>query len=533
MILNGSKSIESVCRRRGLLHAAALLLTLVLCAGAFSALTNIVAPLDAEAKAKGYKPAELSKDGFAVLEIDLDGYTEEEIHRSTWLPITYTLRYDGVILKDESAQIKGRGNYTWGMPKRPYAVKCDKRTDWFGFGAARDWVLLANITDQTLMRNQVAHTLAGLFGFAFACECRPAHVFIDGQYNGLYLITEKVEIDKARLALEDRAGDILLELDNNYGWGEPDAFQTDFGNLYVPKDPTNEELKADKENTTVTFKRALSNARQKINDFEQAVVGRTGFENFSQYMDMDSLVNWYIFNEIMKNDDTLFNSSIFLYNDYDGVLHMGPVWDYDLAMGGIDRNDGKNVDPEGFMFLEDYWGKPNWMRYALESTTLQNMIRARWQELYTSGTFEYIVSFLEQQREYLRDAYEVNYSVWHNEGVFVPSDSFDESVDYLKDFIVRRVAWLNSQWNDSGVTAAPVTAEPPATPTPVRTKAPSTPAPTSLPTDAAAETPAEAQRGSGDNEVLNYILIFIGLTAVLVTVILLTYLVISKIKERK
>ncbi|MBQ2307244.1 MAG: CotH kinase family protein [Clostridia bacterium] len=250
-------------------------------------------------------------------------------------------------------------------------------------------------------------------------------------------------------------------------------------------------------------------------------------------MDKDSLVNWYIFNEIMKNDDTLFNSSIFLYNDYDGVLHMGPVWDYDLAMGGIDRNDGKNVDPEGFMFLEDYWGKPNWMRYALESTTLQNMIRARWQELYTSGTFEYIVSFLEQQREYLRDAYEVNYSVWHNEGVFVPSDSFDESVDYLKVFIVRRVAWLNSQWNDSGVTAAPVTAEPPATPTPVRTKAPSTPAPTPLPTDAAAETPAEAQRGSGDNEVLNYILIFIGLTAVLVTVILLTYLVISKIKERK
>ncbi|MBQ2307245.1 MAG: CotH kinase family protein [Clostridia bacterium] len=240
-------------------------------------MTNIVAPLDAEAKAKGYKPAELSKDGFAVLEIDLDGYTEEEIHRSTWLPITYTLRYDGVILKDESAQIKGRGNYTWGMPKRPYAVKCDKRTDWFGFGAARDWVLLANITDQTLMRNQVAHTLAGLFGFAFACECRPAHVFIEGRYNGLYLITEKVEIDKARLALEDRAGDILLELDNNYGWGEPDAFQTDFGNLYVPKDPTNEELKADKENTTVTFKRALSNARQKINDFEQAVVGRTGF----------------------------------------------------------------------------------------------------------------------------------------------------------------------------------------------------------------------------------------------------------------
>jgi hypothetical protein len=494
----------------------------------FSALSNVLSPLRTEA---AYKPNELAKDGFAVLEIELDGYTEDEIHRSDWRPIKYTLQYDGVILKDESAQIKGRGNYTWEQAKRPYAIKCDKRTDWFGFGAARDWVLLANVTDQTQMRNLVALTLAGMFGFAFSCQCRPAHVFIDGQYNGLYLITEKVEIDKARLALEDRAGDLLLELDNNYGWGEPDAFKSDFGNLYVPKDPTNEELKADRENTTVTFKRALNDAKQKINNFEQAVVGLTGYSNFSQYMDMDSLVDWYIFNEIMKNDDTLFNSSIFLYNDYDGVLHMGPVWDYDLAMGGIDRNDGKNVDPEGFMFLEDYWGKPNWMASALKSTTLQNMIRARWQELYAAGTFEYIISFLEAQREYLRDAYEINYSRWEMDGIFVPSDSFDEAVDYLKNFIVRRVAWLNSQWNDDGATAAPVTVAPSATPTPVRTKAPSTAAPTPEPT----AEPTDASRrssDSGDNEILNYILIFVGLTAVLVTVILLAYLIISKVKEK-
>ena len=509
--------------RRGLLSVAALLLFVVTCAVMLFALS----PLNVQAKQ--YTPEQLSAGGFAVLEIELDGYPESDIHRSDWRPIKYTLRYDGVLLEDESAQIKGRGNYTWGQPKRPYAIKCDKRTDWFGFGAARDWVLLANFTDQSQMRNQIAFTLAGLFGFAFSCQCRPAHVFIDGQYNGLYLITEKVEIDKARLALEDRAGDLLLELDNNYGWGEPDAFQSDFGNLYVPKDPTNEELKADKENTTVTFKRALNDARQKINNFEQAVVGLTGYSNFSQYMDMDSLVDWYIFNEIMKNDDTLFNSSIFLYNDYDGVLHMGPVWDYDLAMGGIDRNDGKNVDPEGFMFLEDYWGKPNWMSYALKSTTLNDMIRARWQELYAAGTFEYIISFLEAQREYLRDAYEANYSVWENEGVFVPSNSFDEAVDYLKDFLVRRIAWLNSQWNDSGATAAPVTYTPEPTATPQRTKAPSTPVPTEIPT----AVTVQKNVGDNDNNVLNVIMLFIGVCAVSVSLILGKYLIINKIKEKR
>ncbi|MBO4327084.1 MAG: CotH kinase family protein [Clostridia bacterium] len=527
--------VNRICAGRRARVLPALLL--LLC---FFIISSVSGPdVYASSRKKKQDPEALSKDGFAVLEIDLDGYPEDDIHRSEWKHITYTLRWDGKILTDESAQIKGRGNYTWWQPKRPYAIKCDSKTDWFGLGASRDWVLLANITDQTLMRNMIALTLAGQFNFAFTPECRPAHVFIDGRYNGVYLITEKVEIGKERLNIDRLNGDMILELDNNYGGGEPDNFRSELGNTFVPKDPTKEDLRNEPDKK-VSFNRALANAKEKIDKFESSISSYSGFADFSQYMDMDSLVEWYIFNEIMKNDDTLFNSSIYLYNDYDGKLHMGPVWDYDLAMGGIDRNDGKNVDPTGFMFLEDYWGRPNWMVYVLKSTTFNNMVRARWKELYYSGTFEYIIAFLETQREYMRSAYDLNESVWENSGVFVPSDSYDESVDLLKNFIVKRVEWLNSQWNDSEVTAEPVVITAAPTATPPRTKPPVT-SQTAAPDPAATPGGNIDDRGNKANNDgggaldswLGYLLLFVGLTAGLITVSLSVYLVILSVQQKR
>ena len=524
---NETRSLRSRARAGGRFLSPACVLLLLICL-----LTAGLTPLPSYAARQNRKatPEKLSADGFAVLEIELDGYPESDIHRSNWKHITYTLRFDGQIISGQSAQIKGRGNYTWEQPKRPCAIRCDEKADWFGFGKARDWVLLANITDQSQMRNLIAFTLAARFNFDFTPQCRPAHVFIDGKYNGLYLITEKIEIDKQRLALDEKGGDMIIELDNNYGGGEADNFRSVLGNTYVPKDPSRDEMNA-MTDKTVSFNQALKNAKNKINDFETAISTFSGYANFSQYMDMDSLVDWYIFNEIMKNDDTLFNSSIYLYNDYDGMLHMGPVWDYDLAMGGIDRNDGKNVDPEGFMFEEDYWGRPNWFTYIVRSTTFNQKVKDRWTELYYSGVFEYIFSFFEVQREYLREAYDYNESVWENGGVFVPSNSYDEAVDYLKDFVVRRVAWLNSQWNGSEVTPEPVEITPEPTATPPRTKPPRTGEATPAPSEEAPAETAAPRDDDGDSIFsgkyawAGYVLLFVGVFAASTLLLFCVYLI--------
>ena len=489
----------------------------------------------ADAAGDGSSPDELAADGFAVLEITLDGYGIDEIDKDARQPMTYTLRYDGVTLENQSAAIKGRGNYTWTQPKKPFAIKCDEKTDWFGFGKSRNWVLLANITDQTLMRNMVALELASKFDFAFTPEFRPAHVFINGDYQGLYLITEKVEIGKNRLEIDYRSGDSLWELDNNYGWSEPDSYSSPLGNLFVLKDPSREkleeeaaELKTGEE--LISFSRAFRTGSRAIMSFENGLKSKD-LEKIAGVMNMDSLVDWYIFNEIMKNDDTLFNSSIYLWYDYgENRLNMGPVWDYDLSMGGIDRNDGKNVDPEGFMFTEDYWGRDsaNWFKTLLAFPEFNDMVSARWTELYSAGVFEYIKAYIDKAERELTEPQKANSRLWGIQGVFVRSDNYAQAVDVLRGFVTARIDWLNRQWNPAAATPAPVTAPPtrePLTPAPESTGIPATAAPEltegpEMTADHTAPPGARSRSRITALDIFKYALLFAGTLTATVLVIL-------------
>jgi len=442
--------------------------------------------------AKVTKP-KARESGVAVLSIKMeDGYSASDITHDDLFRITYTLEYDDVVLENKGATISGRGNYTWYQPKKPYAIKCDEKENWFGFGKAKDWVLLANITDQTSLRNYYAFTLASMFNFSYTPQVRHVHLFIDGVYKGLYLATEKVEIDSRRVDVDIKDYDCLLEIDNNYGGGEPNHFTSEFGNLYVVKDPSNQNLKDLKteEGLSLSAKRYVLNAKTKVNNFEQAVVNRLPLDEISKYMDISSLVDWYIFNEIMKNDDTLFNSSIYMYNDNDGVLHMGPVWDYDLAMGGIDRFDGNNVNPTGFMFENDYWGRPNWFKYLLDRDDFNELVSKRWKELISSDVFNKSLEDFDKTATMLTSSYELNYSVWKNSGVFVVSPTYESSVAVLRNFITKRIKWLDSQWNMEGITPIPDTPIPTETPVP-------TPEPTCAPTDVPTQEPSEKTTENG------------------------------------
>ncbi|MBP1586901.1 MAG: CotH kinase family protein [Clostridia bacterium] len=424
-------------------------------------------------------PASLIAQGYSVLELTLDGYQEYDIEKDSWRRLTCKLSFDGRSI-ERTAQIKGRGNYTWGQPKRPYAIKCDEKTNWFGFGAAKDWVLLANITDQTKLRNYLAFELASKLRFGFTPKARAAHLFINGNYNGLYLITEKVEIDDRRVNISVSHGDVLLELDNNYGYGEPENFSTQFGNLYVVKDPSRDEFerKAAEKGTDLTFDKAVRDARQNLRNFENSITERKTLDIIGKYMDLDTLVDWYIFNEIMKNDDTLFNSSIYLYNVYGDKLYMGPVWDYDLALAGIDRFN--NLDTTGLHFLDNSWGRPNWFIDLLNRKDFVNLVKTRWTQLSNQGILRDWLALVSTAAAELAPQVQYDVDVWNNTGVFVLSDNYAESVKLLSDFMQARVSWLNGEWYDESVT--PATSGPTQAPTP-------TPTPGSTPASAASSTP--------------------------------------------
>lgn len=399
-------------------------------------------------------------DSFPVLEIKLDGYHEVDIERSDWKPMTCRLTEGGKVF-ETTAQIKGRGNYTWAQSKRPYAIKLDEKQSWFGFGSAKDWVLLANYTDETHLRNFYAFTLASGFGFAFTPKVRHAQVFINGRYIGLYLITEKNEIDDKRLDIDVTKGDVLVELDNNYGSGEPDVIVSTMGNVFVIKDPDSEEFKekAGAANTSVTFAKAKRFVKTRINNFETGLIEGAPLDQLDKYIDIDSLVDWYIFNEIMKNDDSVFNSSIFLNSRYEDKLYMGPVWDYDIALAGIDRFN--NLDPSGLEFLENPWERSgNWFIFLAERDDFVELVKARWRELYSSTLFADSMTELDRTYDLLVTQKPYDSDLWNDAGVFVKKANYAGAVEFLKNFIDSRIEWLNGVWGDENATPGATPADP-------------------------------------------------------------------------
>lgn len=235
--------------------------------------------------------------------------------------------------------LEGRGNFTWTLDKKPYQLKFATATPVLGMGAHRTWVLLANHADPSLMRNKLAYDLAADFGLAYSPESRFVDLTVDGQLLGSYLLTEKTEVGVNRVELATDAG-ILAEVDNNYGTAEDTYFVSDeSGSVVVLKDsvldndaPLSPDLAL-----------AWQDLRDHVNEVEALLYAPDpSWEAISSLIDVESFIKYYFVLEVVENPDAAL-SSVFLYKDGpDDVLHAGPVWDFDIALGnyGAERLGG-------------------------------------------------------------------------------------------------------------------------------------------------------------------------------------------------
>ena len=127
-------------------------------------------------------------------------------------------------LVEDSMTIKGRGNSTWGMAKKPYRIKFNKKRNFLDMPAkAKKWVFLANHADKSLMRNAIALEIGSMLEFEFTPRFRFVDFYLNNSYKGNYLITDQVEVYKNRVPVEemdpsivsmpDLAGGYLIEID--------------------------------------------------------------------------------------------------------------------------------------------------------------------------------------------------------------------------------------------------------------------------------------------------------------------------------
>ena len=340
--------------------------------------------------------------------------------------------------------IRGRGNSTWSFPKKPWKVKLDSKASLLGMPADKEWALLANYADRTLIRNIVAMKLSEICGFSWTPRMRSVEVYLNGYYQGVYTLCEHKKVSSDRVDIDvvgenDNEGDALtggyyLEIEEQQD--ETTCWWTAMGVPMMFSDP--EEPTA----------RQLAYVKGLFDSFENALKSKDFSEStgYPKYIDVDSFIDYYIVQELTKNVDGNLRKSSFITKERGKKMEMYHLWDFDLTLGNCGYFwDGVGNGPENFWIKID-----KWFPYLFADPAFVDKVQKRWNELMPE--FEKIPEFIDDQALTLAKAQERNFQVWSIwdsvDWVKFPSlGSYEKEVDYLKEFYTKRLQWLDRELN--------------------------------------------------------------------------------------
>ncbi len=324
-------------------------------------------------------------------------------------------------------EIRGRGNSTWGWPKKPYKIKLGSAAGLLGLPAHEEWVLLANYGDRSALRNHLALRLADMTRLAWSPSTRYVDVVLNGVSQGLYLLTDQVEQGAARVALPE--GGYLLEIDRRFRASGEKGFWSEHGVPVSLKDP--DEL-------SVEQRREVKHA---VRDFEDVLYGE-GFADpltgYAAHINVDSVVDWYLVEELFRNQDSNFYSSVNVTFTPGVGFAMGPVWDFDLSAGTKWR---VSTGPEGWHTRR---GR-HWVARMFDDPAFAARVKARWAEL--RPTVDDLIRQVDASADVIRPSALANWPLWPTvvEELLgsVHADSFDGEVAFLRGWLAARVEWMS------------------------------------------------------------------------------------------
>ncbi len=365
--------------------------------------------------------------------------------------------------------IKGHGNTTWKEDKKSLGFVLDDAADLFGMGASYDWVLMANCLDETMMANSIVYDLARNAGMKYTAEMVYADLYLNGHYNGLYQIAERNEVAPGRIDLTDlkvknqRANTAIDPL--NYeaysvNSGEPGERQA----LYLPYDPVDitggylvEHDYGEKYDSEVSKFRTKSGDRYVLRSpvyaskaevdyiagvFEELENRTEKGEDVSDLIDTESFADKYLLEEIVKNDGAGATSSYF-YKDSDSVdplLHAGPAWDYDMALGNSGRGLTDIADHLDFCTNHIQHTLVFYNLYCLNSD-YRDLVKKNYSEKFRPLLIELLNGGLEDYVAVVDKGDDMNTARWQR-----GPEERSEAVAVVRNFLEKRIEFLDSIW---------------------------------------------------------------------------------------
>jgi len=378
--------------------------------------------------------------------------------------------YDGFI------GIEIRGSTSQALyDKKSYALETqddlgeNRNVSLLNMPKENDWVLHGPYGDKSLIRNALVYNVAGQI-MDYAPRSVFVELLIDASYEGVYLLTEKIKRDKNRVAISslkasDKAGDPLsggyiLKLDKETGF-EADGFLSAYDPLPGSFQQTYFQYHYPKPRDIIPEQEAY--IQEFIADFEDLMVSDSyadSLEGYSQYIDRTSFVDYFIVNELFKNVDA-YRLSTYMYKDrnsIDGRLKLGPVWDFNIALGNVEFCEG--AKPEGWVkgyneiCPDNKWLVPFWWERFWKDQNFRIAIKSRWEEL-RGGVLkkETLMTCIDSLNTQLEEAQERNFQRWPVLSTYVwpnwfVGDTHQEEMDYLKQWLEDRLLWIDGEMQE-------------------------------------------------------------------------------------
>jgi hypothetical protein len=339
--------------------------------------------------------------------------------------------------------IKGHGNSTWVMPKKPYRLNLDSKAPLLGMTSDSNWILLANYDDKSMLRTSLAFQISQIMGMAWTPSTAFAEVYINGVYWGVYQMSEKVEVSKARLDIgsiddtdnsgTDLTGGYIGEVDHSDG--ETFMFTSKVGlpiGIADPDPPTIEQ------STYFTTNFAIAEGSLYAANYTDPNLG------WRNYWNEDSLVQYFLTEELTGNQDSNDYSSEYFYKPRsDPDFYMGPVWDFDISAGNT--NESPIVNPS------IPWTRTQaaWYKQLFTDPNFVAAVKTQWTA--ARPQIATLPSFLDTNAALLEQAAANNNGRWPvlGEEVWPNSEAagtYDGEVAFLKSWLTQRIAYMDANY---------------------------------------------------------------------------------------
>ncbi len=333
-------------------------------------------------------------------------------------------------------EIRGRGNYTWSdFDKKPYRIKLDQKTPLLGMKRNKHFALLAHPDDKLgFLRNTVGFEISRRLGLAWTPAQQPVEVVLNGDYLGLYMLTEIIRVEPDRVNITEQAnyetnrflitGGWLVEIDN---YLEEEQIRTVEGNgnsiWSTYKSP---ELLSDEQRTYLTGLINTANAAIYVND-------KTN-NSWEKYIDPDTLACFYLTQELLDDTESFHGSCYWHKENGDSTKIMfGPVWDFGNAF---------HRTPNRFIYDQPAFTQ-TWIGEIAKFPHFQEIVLKHWNRyvrMHHKSMDEFIDDFI-GKIYYAAMSDAARWPQYGNPDILNDRDTF-------KSYFHSKYSWLASQWGE-------------------------------------------------------------------------------------